>query len=71
MIRRIWHAWRRLLAQLFCPYDQPAVQTFSDPMITIEAKPRRVFEGPTEPEGTVQTFSDPMITIEAKPRRKI
>lgn len=71
MLRKLWCALRRLLIRLICPNKTPVLETFSDPGVVIQAKPRQITESVSKQEGTVETFSDPMITIHAKPRREI
>lgn len=59
---------RHWLDQLFCLHPTPEFEIFSEPSITIEARPPRPTVEPRETgEGTLETFSEPMITIEAQP----
>lgn len=71
MLSRFFAMVRRLLDRLFCSRPAPALETSSDPMITMECKPRRGIEEPPSGAAPPQTFSEPVATMESHQRRPV
>jgi hypothetical protein len=71
MFRRFWNTIRNALARFRHRHREPALETFSEPVVHIGVRPQQMQPPPPAgEEGVFETFSEPAVHFEVKPRRK-